>query len=156
MGHPSLAVGAPAPDFAAYDQNGTLRRLSDYRGQKVILYFYPKDDTPGCTKEACNLRDYYAALQAAGYAVLGVSADDVESHKKFAQKYQLPFSLLADPNKEIIKAYGAWGTKKLYGRTYEGPLRITFIIDEEGRIARIIEKVETDKHAQQILGLRAT
>ncbi|MEN2993287.1 MAG: thioredoxin-dependent thiol peroxidase [Bacteroidia bacterium] len=156
MVRPGLAVGAVAPDFAAYDQNGTLRRLSDYRGQKVILYFYPKDDTPGCTKEACNLRDHYAALQAAGYAVLGVSADDVESHKKFAQKYQLPFPLLADTNKEIIKAYGAWGTKKLYGRTYEGPLRITYIIDEEGRIARIIEKVETDKHAQQILGLRAT
>lgn len=147
-----LPVGSEAPDFTGQDQDGRTIRLSDFRGKKVILYFYPKDDTPGCTKEACNLRDHYAELQAAGYVVLGVSADDVASHKRFAEKYNLPFPLIADPDKAIIKAYGAWGTKRMYGKTYEGTQRITYIIDENGKIARVITKVKTDAHAEQILG----
>lgn len=146
-----LTPGTLAPDFVAQDQHGNTVRLSDFRGKKVVLYFYPKDDTPGCTKEACNLRDHYAQLQAAGYVVLGVSADDVESHKKFAQKYNLPFSLLADPEKNILKAYKAWGKKRMYGKEYEGALRITYIIDEDGRIERVIPKVKTETHAEQIL-----
>lgn len=147
-----LSIGAEAPDFTAPDQDGRTIRLSDFRGRKVVLYFYPKDDTPGCTKEACNLRDNYTALQQAGYAVLGVSADDVDSHRRFAQKYNLPFPLLADPEKKIIQAYGAWGVKKMYGKTYEGTQRITYIIDEAGRIERVITKVKTDSHTEQIMG----
>ncbi|MCX8111886.1 MAG: thioredoxin-dependent thiol peroxidase [Bacteroidia bacterium] len=147
-----LAIGTEAPDFAAPDQSGRMIRLSDFRGKKVILYFYPKDDTPGCTKEACNLRDHYKELQNAGYVVLGVSADDVSSHKRFAEKYNLPFPLLADPDKSIIKAYGAWGVKKMYGKTYEGTQRITYVIDEQGRIMKVITQVKTEAHAQQILG----
>ena len=142
----------PAPPFEGVDQNGNSIRLQDLRGRKVILYFYPKDDTPGCTKEACNLRDNYAALQEAGYTIIGVSADTIESHKKFAEKYHLPFSLLADPEKKIISAYQAWGKKKLYGKEYEGTLRITYIIDENGIISRIIKNVKPEQHASQILG----
>lgn len=142
----------PAPPFEGVDQNGNTIRLQDLRGRKVILYFYPKDDTPGCTKEACNLRDNYAALQEAGYTIIGVSADTIESHKKFAEKYKLPFSLLADPEKKIISAYQAWGKKKLYGKEYEGTLRITYIIDENGIISRIIKNVKPEQHASQILG----
>ncbi len=148
----SLTEGMPAPPFAGIDQNGNHIRLEDLRGKKVILYFYPKDDTPGCTKEACNLRDNYAALQEAGYTIIGVSADPIESHKKFANKYNLPFSLLADPEKNIISAYHAWGKKKLYGKEYEGTLRITYIIDEHGIISRIIKNVKPEQHADQILG----
>jgi thioredoxin-dependent peroxiredoxin len=148
----SLAEGMPAPPFEGVDQNGNSIRLQDLRGRKVILYFYPKDDTPGCTKEACNLRDNYAALQEAGYTIIGVSADTIESHKKFAEKYHLPFSLLADPEKKIISAYQAWGKKKLYGKEYEGTLRITYIIDENGIISRIIKNVKPEQHASQILG----
>jgi peroxiredoxin Q/BCP len=148
----SLTEGMPAPPFADIDQNGNHIRLEDLRGKKVILYFYPKDDTPGCTKEACNLRDNYAALQEAGYTIIGVSADPIESHKKFANKYNLPFSLLADPEKKIISAYHAWGKKKLYGKEYEGTLRITYIIDENGIISRIIKNVKPEQHADQILG----
>ena len=148
----SLTEGMPAPPFEGVDQNGNTIRLQDLRGQKVILYFYPKDDTPGCTKEACNLRDNYAALQEAGYTIIGVSADTIESHKKFAEKYNLPFSLLADPEKKIISAYQAWGKKKLYGKEYEGTLRITYIIDENGIISRIIKNVKPEQHASQILG----
>lgn len=146
-----LPIGSEAPDFSAPDQDGRIIRLSDFRGKKVILYFYPKDDTPGCTKEACNLRDHYEELTAAGYVILGVSADDVPSHKRFAQKYNLPFSLLADPEKTIIKAYGAWGVKKMYGKEYEGTQRITYIIDEAGRVADVITEVKTEDHAAQIL-----
>jgi len=142
----------PAPPFEGVDQKGNSIRLQDLRGRKVILYFYPKDDTPGCTKEACNLRDNYAALQEAGYTIIGVSADTIESHKKFAEKYTLPFSLLADPEKKIISAYQAWGKKKLYGKEYEGTLRITYIIDENGIISRIIKNVKPEQHASQILG----
>jgi peroxiredoxin Q/BCP len=148
----SLTEGMPAPPFEGVDQNGNSIRLQDLRGRKVILYFYPKDDTPGCTKEACNLRDNYAALQKAGYTIIGVSADTIESHKKFAEKYTLPFSLLADPEKKIISAYQAWGKKKLYGKEYEGTLRITYIIDENGIISRIIKNVKPEQHASQILG----
>jgi peroxiredoxin Q/BCP len=148
----SLTEGMPAPPFEGVDQNGNSIRLQDLRGRKVILYFYPKDDTPGCTKEACNLRDNYAALQEAGYTIIGVSADTIESHKKFAEKYNLPFSLLADPEKKIISAYQAWGKKKLYGKEYEGTLRITYIIDENGIISRIIQNVKPEQHASQILG----
>jgi peroxiredoxin Q/BCP len=148
----SLTEGMPAPPFEGVDQNGNSIRLQDLRGRKVILYFYPKDDTPGCTKEACNLRDNYAALQEAGYTIIGVSADTIESHKKFAEKYNLPFSLLADPEKKIISAYQAWGKKKLYGKEYEGTLRITYIIDEDGIISRIIKNVKPEQHASQILG----
>jgi len=148
----SLTEGMPAPPFEGVDQNGNTIRLQDLRGRKVILYFYPKDDTPGCTKEACNLRDNYAALQEAGYTIIGVSADTIESHKKFAEKYNLPFSLIADPEKKIISAYQAWGKKKLYGKEYEGTLRITYIIDENGVISRIIKNVKPEQHASQILG----
>jgi peroxiredoxin Q/BCP len=148
----SLTEGMPAPLFEGVDQNGNSIRLQDLRGRKVILYFYPKDDTPGCTKEACNLRDNYVALQEAGYTIIGVSADTIESHKKFAEKYNLPFSLLADPEKKIISAYQAWGKKKLYGKEYEGTLRITYIIDENGIISRIIKNVKPEQHASQILG----
>jgi peroxiredoxin Q/BCP len=148
----SLTEGMPAPPFEGVDQNGNTIRLQDLHGRKVILYFYPKDDTPGCTKEACNLRDNYAALQEAGYTIIGVSADTIESHKKFAEKYNLPFSLLADPEKKIISAYQAWGKKKLYGKEYEGTLRITYIIDENGIISRIIKNVKPEQHASQILG----
>jgi len=147
----TLPVGAEAPDFTALDQEGKSVRLSDFRGQKVVLYFYPKDDTPGCTKEACNLRDHHAELQGAGYVVLGVSADDVASHRRFAEKYGLPFRLLADPEKKIIQAYGAWGKKRMYGKEYEGTQRITYVIDENGRIERVITQVKTEAHAQQIL-----
>ncbi len=147
----SLSEGMPAPSFEGIDQNGNLIRLQDLRGKKVILYFYPKDDTPGCTKEACNLRDHYAALQQAGYTIIGVSADPIESHKKFAEKYNLPFSLIADPEKKIITAYHAWGKKKLYGKEYEGTLRITYLIDENGVISRIIKNVKPEQHAEQIL-----
>jgi len=149
--HSILPVGAEAPDFTAVDQEGNPIRLSDFRGQKVVLYFYPKDDTPGCTKEACNLRDHHAELKAAGYVVLGVSADDVASHRRFAEKYGLPFRLLADPEKKIIQAYGAWGKKRMYGKEYEGTQRITYVIDENGRIERVITQVKTEAHAQQIL-----
>lgn len=147
----ALEVGMPAPPFEGINQEGKHIRLSDLRGKKVVLYFYPKDDTPGCTKEACNMRDNYEALQKAGYTIIGVSADSLESHQKFAQKYQLPFSLLADPDKKIISAYEAWGQKKMYGKTYEGVLRLTYIIDEAGRIAHIIRHVKPDNHANQIL-----
>ncbi|MEN3041684.1 MAG: thioredoxin-dependent thiol peroxidase [Bacteroidia bacterium] len=146
-----LPKGSEAPDFVGIDQYGRSVRLSEFRGKKVILYFYPKDDTPGCTKEACNLRDNYEKLQAAGYVVLGVSADDAESHKRFAEKYNLPFPLIADTEKVIIKTYGAWGVKKMYGKEYEGIQRITYIIDENGRISEIITKVKTEAHAEQIL-----
>lgn len=146
-----LPVGTAAPDFEALDQKGQRIRLKDLRGKKVILYFYPKDDTPGCTKEACGFRDAYAQLQAAGYVVLGVSADDVASHKRFAEKYQLPFSLLADPERKIIQAYGAWGTKRMYGKTYEGTLRATYLIDEAGQIAAVFPKVKPETHAEEIL-----
>lgn len=148
---PKLAPGDKAPDFTATDQNGKTHSLKDYRGKKVALYFYPKDFTSGCTKEACNLRDNFSALRKKGIVVLGVSPDKEETHKKFALKHELPFPLLVDPGKKIMKAYGAWGKKNLYGRIFDGVHRITYVIDEKGDIEAFIGKVKTDDHAGQIL-----
>jgi peroxiredoxin Q/BCP len=145
-------IGDKAPDFQAKDQNGREIKLADFKGKKLALYFYPKDDTPGCTAEACNLRDNYPDLLKKGYAVVGVSAGDESSHQKFIGKYNLPFPLIADVDKKVIMAYGAWGEKKMYGKSYEGILRTTFVISEDGIIENIIEKVETSDHARQIFG----
>ena len=139
-----------APLFEGIDQNGRLIKLVDYSGKKVILYFYPKDNTPGCTAESCNLRDNYDSLLKKGYIVIGVSADSEKSHKSFADKYSLPFPLIADTSKKILNDYGTWGEKKLYGKTYMGVLRTTFVIDEKGIIEKIIEKVNTADHTEQI------
>lgn len=147
----SLQVGDMAPDFTANDQNGNAVRLSDYRGKKVVLYFYPKDDTPGCTAQACSLRDNYSALQAAGYEVIGVSVDGEKAHQKFISKYELPFTLISDTDQKVVEAYGVWKEKSMYGRTYMGTVRTTFVLDEGGVIAEIIGKVDTKKHAEQIL-----
>jgi thioredoxin-dependent peroxiredoxin len=147
----NLKTGDVAPDFSVNDQHGKPVKLSDFKGKKVVLYFYPKDDTPGCTAEACSLRDNYSALQKAGYVVLGVSADDEKSHQKFIKKFELPFTLLADTDKQIHEKYGTWVEKSMYGRKYMGTARVTFIIDEKGAIAEIIEKVDTKDHAAQIL-----
>jgi peroxiredoxin Q/BCP len=146
-----LKEGEKAPDFTAQDQNGNTINLHDLKGQKVVLYFYPKDDTPGCTAEACNLRDNFQELRSQGYTVLGVSPDNVKSHEKFAGKYSLPFSLLADPDKVIAKEYGAWGKKSMYGKLFDGLLRTTFLINENGDIDKIIRKVDTKEHTKQIL-----
>jgi peroxiredoxin Q/BCP len=147
----ALKKGDIAPDFKGVDQHGNTVSLKDFKGNKLILYFYPKDNTPGCTAEACNLRDNYDLWLSKGYKVVGVSPDSLASHQKFAEKHQLPFPLIADEEKKIIKAYGAWGPKKLYGREYEGLLRTTFIIDENGRIEEIFTKVKTKDHTNQIL-----
>ncbi|MBS1568207.1 MAG: thioredoxin-dependent thiol peroxidase [Bacteroidetes bacterium] len=146
-----LKIGQDAPDFQGVDQDGSPIRLADFKGRKLVLYFYPKDDTPGCTAEACSLRDGHAALRKAGYEVLGVSPDKSSKHSKFAAKYALPFRLLADPEKEAAKAYGVWGRKKFMGRTYDGILRTTFLIDEKGVITDIIRDVRTKDHAAQVL-----
>ncbi|WP_020603575.1 thioredoxin-dependent thiol peroxidase [Spirosoma spitsbergense] len=147
----SLAIGDTAPDFTSADQQGNPIRLSDYRGKKVVLYFYPKDDTPGCTAQACSLRDNYANLRAAGYEVLGVSVDDAKAHQKFKTKYDLPFTLVADTDKQVVEAYDVWKEKSMYGRKFMGIVRTTFLIDERGIITDIIEKVDTKEHAKQIL-----
>lgn len=146
-----LKVGDTAPAINAKDEQGNDFRLSDLKGKKVVLYFYPKDDTPGCTKESCNLRDNYAELQKRGYEVVGVSADTQKKHQKFIAKYNLPFTLLADEDKKVIDDYGVWDWKKFMGRTFLGIVRTTFIIDEEGKIEEIIDKVVTKDHANQIL-----
>ncbi len=146
-----LVEGMKAPDFSGKDQSGNDISLQDMQGRKVILYFYPKDDTPGCTTESCNLRDNYRELIKKGFEVIGVSADSEKSHQRFIDKYDLPFNLVSDTGREILKAYGAWGLKKLYGKVYEGILRKTFIIDEEGVILKIINKVDTKNHTDQIL-----
>ena len=145
-----LKEGMKAPLFEGIDQNGKLVKLTDQSGKKVILYFYPKDNTPGCTAEACNLRDNYNSLLKNGFSVIGVSADSEKSHKGFAEKYSLPFPLIADTSKKILNDYGVWGEKKLYGKTYMGVLRTTFVIDEKGIIEKIIEKVNTADHTEQI------
>ncbi|HQH41607.1 MAG TPA: thioredoxin-dependent thiol peroxidase [Bacteroidales bacterium] len=147
----TLKKGSKAPDFEAVDQNGNPVSLKKFTGKKVILYFYPKDDTPGCTAEACNLRDNYHTLTSKGFAVIGVSTDPVTSHRKFAEKYELPFTLVSDTEKKIVKAYGVWGEKKMYGKTYEGIKRTTFVIGEDGTIELILDKVDTKDHARQVL-----
>ena len=146
-----LKVGDTAPAFVGMDQNGKHVSLKDFNGHKLILYFYPKDDTPGCTAEACNLRDNYQGLLKKGYKILGVSADDEKSHKKFIEKYVLPFPLLADKDKIIIGAYGVWGEKNMYGKISRGILRTTFVISEKGIIEKIFTKVDTKNHTEQIL-----
>lgn len=143
--------GEKAPQFEGKDQDGNMIKLSDYSGKKVILYFYPKDDTPGCTKEACNLRDNYQALKDQGFEIIGVSADTESKHKKFIDKYELPFPLIADTEKEIIQAFGAWGEKKFMGKTYDGIHRITFVIDENSNVLKRFDKVKTADHTAQIL-----
>lgn len=146
-----LSIGDSAPDFTSTDQHGNPVRLSDYRGKKVVLYFYPKDDTPGCTAQSCNLRDNYSDLRAAGYEVLGVSVDDQKAHQQFIAKYDLPFTLVADTDKQVVEAYDVWKEKSMYGKKFMGIVRTTFLIDEQGIIADIIEKVDTNEHAKQIL-----
>ena len=147
----TISEGIPAPDFILADENGTPRRLSDYRGQVVVLYFYPKDDTPGCTTEACNFRDDYSAYVEAGVTVLGVSPDSEKSHMKFKNKYQLPFPLLADVDHAVCEAYGVWGDKQLMGRNYMGVMRTTFLIDPNGKIKKVFEKVRPAEHSAEML-----
>lgn len=143
--------GTPAPDFALPDETGAVRRLADFRGQTIVLYFYPKDDTPGCTTEACNFRDDYSAYQEAGVTILGVSPDSPKSHARFKEKFQLPFSLLADEDHRVCEAYGVWGQKKFMGKDYMGVLRTTFIIDPEGRVKKVFENVKPAEHSVEVL-----
>lgn len=148
----ALAVGTLAPDFTVNDQQGNPFTLSSLKGKKVVMYFYPRDMTPGCTAEACSLRDNYAALQKAGYEILGVSSDDEKSHRKFIEKEKLPFRLLADVDKSVHAKYGTWVEKSMYGRKYMGTARVTYVIDENRIIREVIEQVDTRNHAHQILG----
>ena len=148
----TLKAGDKAPNFEGVDQDGKTHKLEDYSGKKLIVYFYPKDNTPGCTAESCNLRDNYELMQKQGYEILGVSQDSEKSHQKFIEKHQLPFALLADTDHKVHEAFGTWGEKKMYGKTYMGTLRTTFVIDETGTISEVIEKVKTKDHAAQILG----
>jgi peroxiredoxin Q/BCP len=150
-----LPAGIPAPDFELRDDTNTPRKLSDFRGKNVILYFYPEDDTPGCTKEACNFRDDYSAYEKADVVILGVSPNDVKSHVKFKNKYGLPFPLLADVEHKVCDLYGVWGPKKFMGREYEGVLRTTFLIDARGNIVRVFEKVRPAEHSEQVLSALA-
>ena len=151
MAQELLTPGTVAPAIDANDQNGAPVSLSDYKGSKVVLFFYPKDNTPGCTKEACNLRDNYALLLEKGIKVLGVSIDSEKSHQKFIDKYDLPFPLVADPDKKVVEAYKVWGEKNMYGRKYMGTFRTTYLIDEEGKVSHVFKKVKTKEHAEQIL-----
>ena len=146
----NLKEGMMAPAFSGVNQNGEMVSLDQFKGKKIILYFYPKDNTPGCTSEACDLRDNYSDIINKGMEVIGVSPDSETSHQKFINKYELPFTLLSDPDKKILKLYNAWGEKKLYGKTYDGVLRKTFIISENQTIEKIIEKVKTKDHTNQI------
>ena len=147
-----LEVGVKAPDFTLPDQNGDLHSLSDYRGKKVILYFYPKDNTPGCTKQACGFAERYPQFIEKGAVVLGISKDSVASHKKFEEKYGLPFTLLSDPELVAIQAYDVWQEKKNYGKAYMGVVRTTYLIDEEGKIAKAFDKVKAADNPEQMLG----
>lgn len=149
----NLQVGDAAPDFTANNQNNEKVSLSDFKGKKVILYFYPKDNTPGCNAEACSFRDNYQFLIKKGFEVVGVSTDDEKSHKKFEAKFELPFTLIADTEKTVVEAYGVWVEKQMYGKTYMGTARKTFVIDEDGKIALIIDKVDTKNASQQLLDL---
>jgi thioredoxin-dependent peroxiredoxin len=146
-----LAVGTQAPEFTTTDQDGKRRSLSDFKGKKVILYFYPKDNTPGCTKEACAFRDHFAEFRRLGVEILGVSIDHEKSHHAFVQKYHLPFILLADTDKRLVETYGVWGEKRLYGKKYMGTNRVTYLIDEAGKIAAVFPKVKPDTHPEEIL-----
>lgn len=148
-----MNIGDKAPDILGVNENGEEIRLIDYKGKKIVLYFYPKDSTSGCTAQACNLRDNYAELKKSGYEVIGVSIDNEKSHLKFIAKNELPFTLIADTDKKLVEQFGVWGEKKLYGKSYMGTLRTTFIINEEGIIERIIspKEVKTKNHAEQIL-----
>lgn len=147
----ALSVGVQAPEFTLLDQRGIEHNLTQYRGKWIVVYFYPKDDTPGCTKEACSFRDHFEALKERGIVVLGISKDTQASHKKFAEKYNLNFTLLSDEAVTVIKAYEAWGEKKMMGRTYDGILRTTYVIDPQGIIRKVYENVKPDEHAQEIL-----
>jgi peroxiredoxin Q/BCP len=147
----TLKEGDKAPDFIAFDQDGKKHQLEDYRGKKLVLFFYPKANTPGCTAEACDLRDNYSRFQSENYELLGVSADSAKAQGKFRDRYKFPFPLLADEAKSVIEAYGVWGPKKFMGREYDGIHRITFIINEEGIIEKVIDDVKTKKHAAQII-----
>ncbi len=148
-----LEEGTIAPDFSLFDQQGNNHTLSDYRGTKVVLYFYPKDDTSGCTAEACSFRDDYSAYKKAGVEIIGVSPDSQKSHEKFVNKYELPFTLLADTEHKVCEAYGVWGKKKMYGKEYFGVLRTTFVIDEDGKIKKIFEKVKPNEHSAEVLAV---
>ena len=145
-----IKIGNKAPEFTLPDQNGEIHTLKQYLGKKVLLYFYPKDDTPGCTTEACNFRDGYKDFVKMGLVILGVSADSVKSHKKFAEKFDLPFPILSDESKEVCEAYGVWGKKKFMGREYMGIARTSFLIDEKGKIEKIYEDVKTKEHAEEV------
>ena len=146
-----LKEGDKAPDFTAKDQNGHTVKLSDHRGKKVVLYFYPKDDTPGCTKEACSFRDADDVYTKKNIKVFGISTDDENSHQKFISKFSLPFDLLADTDKQIVEAYGVWGEKSMYGKTYMGTNRKTFLIGEDGKIVKVFDKVNVEQHADEVL-----
>ena len=146
-----LKEGDKAPAFTSKDQDGNPVKLSDFKGQRVVLYFYPKDDTPGCTKEACSFRDADDVYRKKGIKVFGVSTDDEKSHQKFISKFQLPFDLLADTDKSIVESYGVWGEKSMYGKKYMGTNRKTFLIDENGKIAKIFDKVNVEQHADEVL-----
>ena len=148
---PRPQVGDPAPAFEAPDQNGKIRSLHEFNGQRLVLYFYPKDDTPGCTAEACSLRDHYQSLLQAGYQILGISSDSPASHQKFIAKFQLPFDLISDQDKTVHEAFGTWIQKSMYGRSYMGTDRVTFVIGPDGIIQEVIAKVDTKNHAAQIL-----
>lgn len=148
----SLTIGTPAPQFTLNDQNGVAHSLSSEKGKWVLLYFYPKDDTPGCTKQACAIRDNFPEFKKLNAVVFGISVDGEKSHKKFEEKYELPFTLLADTEKEVVQAYGVWGPKKFMGREYTGTERTSFLINPEGNIAKIYEKVKPEKHAEEVLG----
>ncbi len=151
-----LVEGSPAPDFTLPDQAGNLVRLSDHRGKKVVLYFYPKDDTPGCTREACGFRDSYSTIQGKGAVILGVSLDDGESHRRFISKYGLPFTLLSDKDAAVSRLYGVYKRKNLYGKEYWGIERSTFIIGEDGRIKRVFRRVQVDGHTTEVLSTLET
>lgn len=151
-----IEAGKPAPEFDLQDENGINHKLSEYRGRPVILYFYPKDDTPGCTTEACNFRDDYSAYEQAGVTILGISPDSPKSHAKFKAKFHLPFTLLSDEGHLVCDAYGVWGPKKFMGKSYEGVLRTTFLIGAEGEILKVFENVKPADHSKEILGLLPT
>lgn len=146
-----LSEGAPMPEFSLPDQNGRIFNSKDYIGKPLVIYFYPKDNTPGCTKEACSFRDSYGEYEKRGVTVVGISADSPASHEKFVQKFNLPFILLADTEKKVLKAFGAWGEKKLYGKVYEGIIRSTFVIGSDGTVKKVFPKVSPEGHASEVL-----